>query len=256
MFPCPGRPGSGVSPAVRSAVIAPPRTADGPLLLADIGGYTGFLRNVQTAHADDAFANGAVPDAYGLVSSLLDAIVGRLVPPFTLSKLEGDAVFAYAAGDAAIPRGDALLGCIQACYDDFRRAPRRGARGLDLPLRCVHADRPAGAQVHRPCGPLRHPVDRRHARSSSAPEVVMAHRLLKNDAAARRSGPAPTRCSRRRAVERFGVPVEDALPMTAEYEHYEPVGTCLFRLRPTADRPTARSVEDDNQREPVRVLRG
>jgi len=75
-------------------VIIPPRRADGPLILADIGGYTSFLRIVQVAHADDAFADGNVPDAYAFVSSLLDGIVGQLVPPFTLSKLEGDAVFA------------------------------------------------------------------------------------------------------------------------------------------------------------------
>ena len=33
------------------------------------------------------------------------------------------------------------------------------------------------------------------------------------------------------AAERYDVPVGNALPMTAEYEHYEPVGTFLFRLR-------------------------
>ena len=76
-------------------MIAAPRHADGPLILADIGGYTSFLRTVQVVHADDAFAGGRIPDAYGFVSSLLDGIVTRLVPPFTLAKLEGDAVFAY-----------------------------------------------------------------------------------------------------------------------------------------------------------------
>ena len=83
----------------------PPRRADGPLLLADIGGYTAFLRAVATAHESDAFANGAIPDAYAMMSSLLDGIVGRLVPPFTLSKLEGDAVFAYATDGSTVPRG-------------------------------------------------------------------------------------------------------------------------------------------------------
>ena len=84
-------------------MITPPRRADGPLILADIGGYTSFLRIVQVAHADDAFADGNVPDAYAFVSSLLDGIVGQLVPPFTLAKLEGDAVFAYSAEAATVP---------------------------------------------------------------------------------------------------------------------------------------------------------
>lgn len=225
---------SGVAPAPGGVtydppMIAPPRTADGPLLLADIGGYTGFLRTVQTAHADDAFANGAVPDAYGLVSSLLDAIVGRLVPPFTLSKLEGDAVFAYAAGDAAIPRGQALLGCIQACYDDFRRLLGQAhevwacrcdacARIDQLELKfIVHA----GSFVIQSIAGTAELV---------GAEVVMAHRLLKNDAQATLGSGAYALLTAP-AVERYDVPVEDATPMTAEYEHYEPVDAYLFRLR-------------------------
>ncbi len=72
-----------------TAAVMPPRAVRGPLLLADIGGYTSFLQSVAVAHQDDAFAGGKVPDAYALVSSLLDGIVGQIVPPFTLSKLEG-----------------------------------------------------------------------------------------------------------------------------------------------------------------------
>lgn len=35
--------------------------AAGPLFLPDISGYTSFLRSVQEAHKDDAFAGGVVP---------------------------------------------------------------------------------------------------------------------------------------------------------------------------------------------------
>jgi hypothetical protein len=58
------------------SVVQPPRSAAGPLILADIGGYTSFLTAVATAHADDAFAGNNVPDAFGMMSSLLDGIVG------------------------------------------------------------------------------------------------------------------------------------------------------------------------------------
>ena len=61
------------------------------------------------------------------------------------------------------------------------------------------------------------------------PEVVMAHRLLKNDAVATLGTGAYLLTAP--AVERYDVLVEDALPMTAEYEHHDPVGTYLFRLR-------------------------
>lgn len=90
-------------------------------MLADISGYTFFLQSVASAHRDDAFADGAVPEAYGILSSMLDGIVGQLVPPFTLSKLEGDAVFAYSKGTTSLPRGNDVLECVNACYADFRR---------------------------------------------------------------------------------------------------------------------------------------
>ncbi len=56
--------------------------SSGTLLLVDISGYTAFLQLVAEAHRDDAFADGRVPDASFFVSSLLDGIIERLVPPF------------------------------------------------------------------------------------------------------------------------------------------------------------------------------
>ena len=54
-----------------------PSAASGQLLLADISGYTSFLQSVALAHKDDAFADGAVPPAYAVLSNLLDGIVGQ-----------------------------------------------------------------------------------------------------------------------------------------------------------------------------------
>jgi hypothetical protein len=210
-------------------VITPPRTADGPLLLADIGGYTAFLRSVQTAHADDAFADGNIPDAYGLVSSLLDGIVERLVPPFTLSKLEGDAVFAYATSDVGIPRGAALTACVAACYGEFHRRLEQ-AHGVwacrcDACMRIDQLDLKfilhAGRFVIQEIAGTAELV---------GPEVVMAHRLLKSEAADA-LGHGAYALLTARAVERFDVPMADGVPMTARYEHYDPIETVLFPLR-------------------------
>jgi hypothetical protein len=101
-------------------VTSAPRSAEGPLILADISGYTAFLQSVTFAHRNDAFADGAVPEAYKVISSLMDGIVGQLAPPFTLAKLEGDAVFAYAEDVGEVPHGQAVLDCIAGCYADFR----------------------------------------------------------------------------------------------------------------------------------------
>lgn len=209
-------------------MIAAPRPADGPLVLADIGGYTGFLRTVQTAHAHDAFANGNIPDAYGLVSTLLDGIVGALVPPFTLSKLEGDAVFAYATADDGIPHGEAFIDCMEACYGAFR-ALLDAAHDV-WSCRCDACMRIDQLElkfvVH--AGPF---VIQSIAGAAElvGPEVVMAHRLLKNDAVATLGTGAYALLSAA-AVARYDVPLAGSVPMIARYEHYEPVETSLFRL--------------------------
>jgi len=204
------------------------QTAEGPLLLADIGGYTAFLQAVAEAHRDDAFADGAVPEAYRLMSSLLDGIVGCIVPPFTLSKIEGDAVFVFAAG-AEVPRGAALLDIIRAAYADFHaRLTDVGkiwtctctaclrATGLDLKF-VLHAGRYVLQQIAG-------------SRELSGPDVVMAHRLLKNSAADRVGHGAYALLSAA-AVSQFDVPVTDAMPMTETYEHYPPISAFAFALR-------------------------
>ena len=203
--------------------------AEGPLLLADISGYTSFLQDVEAAHREDAFANGAVPDAYGLMSSLLDGIVARIVPPFTLSKLEGDAVFAFAAPGAEVPRGEALLDCMRDCYADFvSRTAQAGeiwtctcaacARASTLDLKFVlHAGKYVLQQIAG-------------SRELSGPDVVMAHRLLKNQAAALMGHGGYVLLSAP-AVRRLDVPVAGAIPMTETYEHYPPIDTFAIPLR-------------------------
>ena len=158
-----------------------PSAASGALVLADISGYTSFLQSVASAHRDDAFADGAVPDAYAILSGVLDGIVGSLAPPFTLSKLEGDAVFAYSDGTMSVPRGQGMLDCIEACYADFRHRVETAKAtytcwcdacsridALDLKF-VLHA----GAFVIQDIAGRRELV---------GPEVVIAHRLLKSRA--------------------------------------------------------------------------
>jgi hypothetical protein len=218
------RPGS-----IEPTPVGAPSATIGLLLLADISGYTSFLRNVADAHQDDAFAGGSIPDAYGLVSSLLDGIIEAVVPPFTLSKLEGDAVFAFAEDAGAIPRGSALLDCLTACYADFRRrlAAARGVWActcdacsridtLDLKF-VLHA----GLFVIHSIG---------GGRELIGPEVVLAHRLLKSGAADLVGHEAYALLTHA-AATRYDVPTVDAVSMVENYEHYLPVQAHVFPLR-------------------------
>jgi hypothetical protein len=203
--------------------------SNGPLLLADISGYTSFLQGVADAHRNDALAGDTVPEAYAMMSSLLDGIVERLVPPFTLSKLEGDAVFAFAGPADPVPHGAALLECVQACYAEFRNALAQAgeiwtctcnscslAAGLDLKF-VIHA----GPYVlQRIAG----------SRELSGPEVVMAHRLLKNHVAERIGGAAYLLLTDA-AVRQLEISTEGSISTLERYEHYPRISAVAFPLR-------------------------
>jgi hypothetical protein len=203
-------------------------TADGPLLIADISGYTSFLQTVAVAHQDDAFAGGAVPEAYRLMSSLLDGIVGSVESVFTVSKLEGDAVFAFARTGSDLPHGRQLLECIRSCYAEFRaRLAQVGglwtctceacARASQLDLKFVlHA----GHFVVQ---------DIAGSRELSGPDVVMTHLLLKTNASQVVKSPAYALITQA-AASRLDVPLDSAVPMTASFEHYAPVNAYVVPL--------------------------
>jgi hypothetical protein len=204
-------------------------SAAGPLLLADIGGYTSFLRAVATSHADDAFADGAIPDAYAMMSSLLDGIVGRLVPPFTLSKLEGDAVFAYATRGQAVPEGTDLLACLAACYAGFRA--RLDAAHDVWSCRCDACMRIDALDLKFILHAGRFVIQEIAGRSELVgPDVVMAHRLLKTEAADL-VGHGAYALLTAAAVTSYSVPTTESIPLVARYEHYDPIDAFVFPLR-------------------------
>jgi hypothetical protein len=206
-----------------------PRAASGQLLLADISGYTSFLRQVAVAHANDSFAGGAIPPAYAAISGLLDGIVERLVPPFTLSKLEGDAVFVFSVDSPLTLRGGELVRCLTDCYAGFRamlaEAERiwpcsceacSGIESLDLKF-VVHAGH---FVVQSIAG----------GQELVGPEVVLVHRLLKTSAG-ELVGHGAHALITDTVVTGYDVPTADALPLVEHYEHYAPVDAHVLSLR-------------------------
>ena len=202
--------------------------ASGLFLLADISGYTGFLQAVGAAHGNDPIDYDNVPPAYPLMSSLLDGIIARVVPPFTLSKLEGDAVFAFAVDTDEVPRAHAMLVFLAACYDAFRTH----LTALELALTCRCAACSSGAALD-----LKFIL---HAgrfvlqsigggRELVGPDVVMAHRLLKNGGAAAVGRPAYALITEA-AVARLDIPVAGAVSATETYDHYAPIEVAVFPL--------------------------
>ena len=81
----------------------------GSLAIADISGYSSYLTGSELDHAHDVLAD------------LLDTIANEAAAVFTLSKLEGDALFWYRLGE---PDPALLFPTLEACYSAFRRRLR------------------------------------------------------------------------------------------------------------------------------------
>jgi hypothetical protein len=178
------------------------------LLIADISGYTGYLSGVELDHAQDILAD------------LIETIVGSLRPSFHIAKLEGDAAFAFAVGDEI--DGSLLLDTIEQCYFRFRRRRRDIRQATSCPCNaCVHIpDLDLKFVVHH--GSI---LRQRVAGSDEllGPDVVLAHRLLKNDVVAS-TGISAYALFSRQCVDAMDVDVV-ALGLRAGEETYEHIGT-------------------------------
>jgi class 3 adenylate cyclase len=84
------------------------KTQHGYLVIADISGFTSYLAKVELEHAHE------------ILTDLLETIVKEFKTLLTISKLEGDAVFAYAP-ETRIPDGERILELIENTYVAFRR---------------------------------------------------------------------------------------------------------------------------------------
>ncbi len=164
-----------------------------------------------------------------MMSNLLGGIVGRLVPPFTFSKLEGDAVFAYSATADDVPHGTALIDCLHACYADFQDRLEKAhdiwtcgcgvcSRGTGLDLKFILHSGPFVIQSIAGNQEL------------TGPEVVMAHRLLKSGAADL-VGHGAYALITDAAARGLGVSADGALALTETYEHYTPIEAHVYPLR-------------------------
>jgi hypothetical protein len=82
-------------------------TQHGYFVIADISGYTSFVAKTELEHSHE------------ILTELLELLVGKFSPLMVISKLEGDAVFAY-TGESTFSRGDTLLEFLESTYVGFR----------------------------------------------------------------------------------------------------------------------------------------
>jgi hypothetical protein len=139
---------------------------EGYLLLADISGYTAFLTGTELEHAQE------------IIHELTTLIRERLAPPMRFVKLEGDAIFCYADTET-FREGERLVELIEACYFEFSN------RLLDMTrattCRCVACAAIGSLGLKFVSHYGSYVVEREDRREDLAgPDVILAHRLLKN----------------------------------------------------------------------------
>lgn len=203
-----------------------PQATRGVLLLADISGYTGFLQAVANAHGAEMATMTELPAAYPLMTTLLDGIVTRLVPPFRLSKLEGDAVFAYAPDESFEFRGDSVVDVMRQCYTAFQERRDEAVRLMFCDCAACHGLQSLDLKFVLHWGTYVVQSIAGHE-ELLGPDVTMAHKLLKNNVS------GVVGCSAyvlvtQPATEQLEVPRHESVTHTETFPHYPPMESNIF----------------------------
>ncbi len=139
------------------------------LLIADIGGYTRFMK----------FHTASLVHAQEIVGELLDAIIAAVRPALKLAKLEGDAAFFYVPRAASNADPSWLMRQVEAIHGTFHRRLDEFARTNLCPCDgCRQAGR-LRIKVVAHSGDI---VTRRTGGSTelTGVDMILVHRLLKN----------------------------------------------------------------------------
>jgi class 3 adenylate cyclase len=138
------------------------------LLIADIGGYTRFMK----------FHAASLVHAQEIVGQLLESVIAAATPALRLAKIEGDAAFFYAPmgkrpSDWLAERTDAIYGAFHARLADITQnnlCPCDGCMQAGQ-LRIKMVSHAGDVVTHRTAG----------STELAGVDVILVHRLLKND---------------------------------------------------------------------------
>ncbi|MGI9641479.1 MAG: DUF2652 domain-containing protein [Acidimicrobiia bacterium] len=139
----------------------------GCLMLADISGYTEYMGSTELMHAQDVIAD------------LLETIVGAVEPVFTLSKLEGDAAFAYVNTETV--NTSMLMDTVESAYFAFQKRLRDIVHATSCPCdACIRIpDLDLKFFIHDGEYVVRHIA---RSEELTGPDVILVHRLAKGTA--------------------------------------------------------------------------
>jgi len=198
----------------------PELSRQGYLILADISGYTSFLAKVELEHAHE------------ILTDLLETIVDKFKSMLTISKLEGDAVFAY-VDSATVSRGETLLELVENTYIAFRQ--RRDSSNRTTSCTCKACQAMPSLElkffVHHGSFMVQNVAGITELVGS---DVNLAHRLMKNHIT-ENTGWRAYAMFTQIAMTSMGLGLEDAHAQIENYEHFGDINTVTINLIPRYD---------------------
>lgn len=180
------------------------RSESGFLVLADISGFTAFVTATELEHGAD------------VTGVLLDGVMGALAPPFEIQELEGDAVFALVSDQAREAQDRALLEAFTRAFAAFSERQQEIARDMSCSCRACRGVLGLSLKLIVHHGSYMRQVVRGKSRVAG-PDIILAHRFLKNDVE-----PRTYVLFTDAAVERLGIDPGAAgmTPYTGKYAHF------------------------------------
>jgi len=196
------------------------QSRQGYLVLADISGYTSFLAKVELEHAHE------------ILTDLLEVIVENFMSLLTISKLEGDAVFAY-VDENKIIRGEILLEMIENTYVAFRQRRDTSNRATTCSCRACQSMPSLELKFFVHCGSyvVQHVAGIKELVGS---DVNLVHRLMKNHITEHTGWNAYSMFSKY-AMECLKLSIEDTHNQVESYEHLGDIDTVTINLIPRYD---------------------
>ncbi len=196
----------------------PETTQRGYLLLGDISGYTSFVAGTELEHAQE------------ILSELLELIVKKFQSLLTISKLEGDAVFAYVS-EAKLPEGELLLELVESTYVAFRDRREAAHRRTTCTCAACRAIPTLDLKFFAHYGDY-FVQDIAGTKELVGSAVNLIHRLLKNHVT-EATGWRAYALFTETVLAHLKVPsTEDWHPQPEAYEHLGAVQTLSFNLQP------------------------
>lgn len=178
----------------------------GYLVIADISGYTQFLTDSELDHGN------------GVITDLLNSIIGAIEVPLTVSSIEGDAIFMYGEMTEGM-YGQTVLESVELLYCAFASALENMVINTTCTCNaCVNVGS-LGLKIVMHCGEfMKSTVG--GITTLSGPDVIAIHRLLKNNVV-ETTGIADYLLVTQKCVDELEVShmVAAWTPHSEEYEH-------------------------------------